>query len=107
MSIEKKLSDLTTVPLESFEKIKDYLETIHSHDIVTQLLADKTLLELEIFEGKIYLQLEDDTVKYKFVPNERFSELVLNSILNKDSKLLSKVTEKLKKSLITWRKDLL
>ena len=107
MSIEKKLSDLTTIPIESLGKLKDYLETIHSHDIVTQLLADKTLLELEIFEGKIYLQLDDDNVKYKFVPSEEFGKLVVNSILNKDSKLVGRVTEKLKNSLINWRKDLL
>ena len=107
MRIEEKLSDLTTIPLDSIEKIGDYLQTIHSHDIVTQMLADKDVLELDLFEGKLYLAIEDDNVRYKFVPSEEFGELVLNSILNKDSKLLSRVTEKLKNSLINWRKDLL
>lgn len=107
MGIEKKLSDLTTVPIESIDKLEYYLYAIHSHDIVTQMLADKELLEIDIFEGKIYLSIENDAVKYKFVPNDKFSKLVVDSILNKDSKLLNAVTEKLKKSLANWRKDLL
>ena len=80
---------------------------LHSHIIVEQIIAGKDIIELEVFEGKIVLQLIDDCVKYKFIPNDDFNKLVVSSILEKKDSLVINVTDKLKFQLLNAYKDIL
>lgn len=107
MKIEKKLSDLSTVPERSLERFHYFINLIHSQDIVTQIVAGKKVFELEIFEGRLYIKLDDDDLKFKFVPNEEFIKLVKNSIKEKKSELVEAVTDRLKNTLLNTYKDVL
>lgn len=107
MGLIKKISDLTTIEEEALLKIDDCVTLIHSQDILTQLLESKDILEIDLLEGKLLLQLIDDSVKYKFIPSEDFNKMVVDTILNKKSELVIKVTDKLKNQLINTYKDIL
>lgn len=69
-------------------------------------MEDKDVFELPIIEGKIYIKLDDDVIKYKFVPNEIFSNTVKETILNKKSKLMTVAIDKLKDGLTKTYKDI-
>ena len=106
MKYLEKLSVLTTIPLTTFEKLEDVIESIHSDTIVTQIVEGKDFYKLDIIEGSIYVKLEDDNVKYKFVPNEKFNEIIKSSILSKHSKLVDTSLDRLKRSLVNTYKDI-
>lgn len=70
-------------------------------------MEGKDVFELPIIEGKIYIKLDDnDVIKYKFVPNEIFSNTVKETILNKKSKLMTVAIDKLKDGLTKTYKDI-
>ena len=101
-----KLSTLTTVPLHTFEKLNDVINCMHSDTIVTQLLEGKSTFELKIMEGTIYLKLENDNIKYKFIPSEDFDTIIRDSILSKKSKLIETSLDRLQRSLVNTYKDI-
>lgn len=107
MSLEKKLSVLTTIPEKNLQKLASYIDAVHSHDVATQLVEDDSVFELSTFEGTLYITLEDDIVKYKFIPNENFSKIIKSTLITKKSLLIEQVSKKLKESLMHWRKELL
>jgi len=106
-TIEKKLSVLSSIPEKSLVHLHTYINNVHSHDIATQLLEDKTIFELNTFEGTIHITLEDDTVKYKFIPNDTFNKIVTDTIINKKSLLVEEISSRLKDTLVNTYKDLL
>ena len=107
MDITDKLNVLTSIPTQTFDSLWNVVDLIHSDDIITQYLESKDVFELPIIEGKIYIKLDDnDVIKYKFVPNEIFSNTVKETILNKKSKLMTVAIDKLKDGLTKTYKDI-
>jgi hypothetical protein len=102
----EKLSVLTTIPLNTFERLSSVINCVHSDTVVTQMVEGKDYFELDIIEGKIYVKLEDDVVRYKFIPNEEFDEIIKNSIITKRSKLVETSLDRLKRSLANTYKDI-
>lgn len=100
MNLKDKISQLTTVPVEHLDRLNNYINLIHSNDVVEEMLNNKDVIELSIFEGTILIKLEDDAIKYKFIPNKEFDELIVETVLNKKSKLLNVAVDKLKKALM-------
>lgn len=102
----EKLSVLTTIPLNTLEKLGNVIECVHSDSVVTQMIEGKDYFELNTIEGKIYIKLENDTVRYKFIPNEEFDEVIKSSILTKRSKLIETSLDRLKRGLVNTYKDI-
>ena len=106
MDIKEKLNILTSISTQTFDSLWDIIDWVHSDDIVTQFIENKDIIELPIIEGSIYIKLDNDVVKYKFIPNEKFSNTVKETIMNKKSKLMSVSINKLKDGLTKTYKDI-
>ena len=106
-TIETKLSVLSSIPEKSLVHLHTYITNMHSHEIATQMLEGKTIFELAIFEGTLYITLEDDNVRYKFIPNDEFNKMVTETIINKKSLLVENISSRLKDTLVNTYKDLL
>lgn len=107
MEIDKKISDLSTIPEWAIKRLHEYTDLIHSNDIINGLKEKEQVISIDILEGKLYIKIEDDNIKYKFVPSKEFNELVKNTIINKEDKLLTAVSAKLKQALMVTYKDIL
>lgn len=109
MTFEENISKLSTIPVKSIEQLSRYINSIHSHDLVTQMMDDKStnIFEIQLFEGTLMLQLIDDNIKYKFIPNEEFSKVILDTILSKKSLLVNELDKKLQRILQKAYKDVL
>lgn len=108
MSINKDLSTLTTLPEETIEYLSKYMKYVHSHEIATQMLENGgNIYELTLFEGTLFIKIENDNVSYKFVPSDKFNEIVVDTILNKKSLLVDDMADKLKNVLMKAYKDVL
>lgn len=107
MSLSKNLSLLTTVPENTINKFFNNINLIHSNDVLNEILKDKDIFELDIIEGKIIIKLEGEKLKYKFIPSDAFNSLIIDTVLNKRCKLVAEISDRLKTSLTSWRKELL
>lgn len=107
MGLIENINTITTIPLKSLKDLQHCVNIIHSNSAVTQMREDKNILELETFEGKILISIEDDNIRYKFIPSDNFNAIMVNSIKNKNSLLVKEVEDKLKKILIKTYKDIL
>lgn len=109
--IEEKLSMLTEIPTSTIKKIGRCVNYIHSQDVAIKIKENSDtysgqVIELDTFEGKIYLQLKDDIIEYKFVPDKEFENIIKNTILTKESILLKDITKSIKNTLKGVYKDL-
>lgn len=108
MSIEKNLSALTTISEDNIKYLSKYLKYVHSHEIATQMQeGSSNTYELELFEGKLLIQIIDDSVSYKFIPNEQFNSIVTDTILNKKSLLVDTMANRVKSIFSKAYKDVL
>lgn len=108
MELEENISVLSTIPKSALKKVHHYADLVHSHDIVTQIIEKKDVIDLDLFEGKLYIKIdEDDSICYKFVPSESFNELVKTSIVSKKSELITQASDRLKAVLTKTFKDML
>lgn len=109
MTFEENISKLSTIPVKSIEQLSRYINSIHSHDLVTQMMDDKStnIFEIQLFEGTLMLQVIDDNIKYKFIPNEEFSKVILDTVLSKKSLLVNELDKKLQRILQKAYKDVL
>ena len=107
MELNKKISTLSTIPEWAIDKFQKYINLVHSHDIVEQIFENKDVFEIDLWEGKLYIKLEDDALKYKFIPSEDFNEIVKTSIIKKKSRLVDSVTDKLKTAITNTYKDII
>ena len=62
---------------------------------------------IDLFEGKLYISIIDDNIRYKFIPNDEFNELVRDSYINKRSKLVEEASVSLKRTLSNTYKDII
>ena len=107
MTFEKKLSTLSTISENSLKHLGNYIQYVHSHEVATQMMESKNIYELPTFEGKIVIQVIDDVVNYKFIPSHKFSKIINNTILSKQSLLVDDMTKKLKNTLTKAYKNVL
>lgn len=107
MDFKENLSKLTTIPSESINKLSKYINLIHSNNALESLLSGSDIIEVDIFEGKLIMKLDEDTLHYKFIPSDEFNKLMVDTITNKQSKLVTALSDRVKNTLINWRKDLL
>lgn len=106
MDIKEKLSALVSTPVKSFNRIGNCLNYIHTADLFNEMQQGKEIYEIELFEGKLFIKAEDDKVKYKFVPNEEFNELMKKTIIDEKPALETVIVEKLREALEHTYKDL-
>lgn len=109
MTFEENISKLSAIPVKSIEQLSRYINSIHSHDLVTQMMDDKSanIFEIQLFEGTLMLQIIDDSIKYKFIPSEEFSKTILDTVLSKKSLLVNELDKKLQRILQKAYKDVL
>lgn len=63
-------------------------------------------MQLDLIEGTLYIKLDNDTVKYKFIPNSEFNDIVKNTILERKSKLMNVSLDKIQSYLSHTYKDM-
>lgn len=105
MDMLDDLSVITTIPKKNLSNFKNYLFKMHSNKIVSGL-KDSAVVELDIFEGTLLLTQEDDSIKFKFIPNQEFLDMVKSSVVDGRDDLVLSSIDKLKNAFINTYKDL-
>ncbi len=107
-SFEENISTLSTISVDNINKVKRYMQSIQSHEIVTHLVKEnKGPVEIPLMEGKLLLTVDNDVISYKFIPNKEFEEIIINSFVTKKSLLVSNATSRLSHAFENIYKDIL
>lgn len=104
--ILQDLSDITTVPKAQLQTLFDKIILFCCHDVVEQLKEGNTKTELDLYFGKLYVLVEDETVKYKFIPSKKFERQMSESAITLNSPLTKTIETLLSERLTNTYKDL-
>lgn len=77
------LSILTTIPEKTLTKISDKIIYCISDAIEESICENKNITEINMSIGTLYIKHTDDEIKYKFVPSDKLSKAVTDTVCNK------------------------
>lgn len=75
-----KLTNLTTQNIKNIENIISYCI---SDCIINNINNGEDITEINSSLGSLYIKLEKDIIKYKFIPSKEFEEIVKDTYKNK------------------------
>ena len=101
------LNVLTTIPLTALQALKDKGIDCIAHSVLENVLSKNPLTELDIGIGILYIKLEDDSIKYRFIPSKKLEDTVASTILTKQSPVISRVETALKEKVESTYKNFL
>ena len=104
----KDISILSTIPQDSLEKITNYANYCIC-DYVVELLdnSDDDTIVIDIGIGSLSLILEDNAVRYRFVPSKTLEDNIVKTIIEEENPLVAKLEKNLSKRITAIYKELL
>ena len=109
MDIKEKLSSITGIPKKSVTQLINYINLVHSNEIVEQAKfhPEKPIM-IDVLEGQLIIEVdEEDFINFKFIPDLEFSKMVQEAYLKKRDLLKITVNSKVKEILENTYKGLL
>ena len=84
------LSVLTEVSKLSLQNLADKSILAISHGVFEGIQNQESQTEFDIGIGILYIRLEGDAIKYKFIPSKNMEETIAYTVKNKTSALAIK-----------------
>lgn len=101
------LAALTGLSILSVEKLVEKADYAICHAVQEAQLDKSNTAEIDIGIGILYIRLEADSIKYKFIPSDKLESNVRATVLYKESLLTHKLEESLKHRIERSYKELL
>ena len=95
----KLINDLATVTglsKLSLEDLSDKSQACICHAIKESLVAQNPITEVDVGIGVLYIKIDNDEVKYKFILSKKFDNNVSFTVMNKESPLIIDLDKSLK-----------
>ena len=93
IEVVKDLATLTTIPETALGKLIPKINYIIANGVEETILKEENIVEFDIGIGTLHLLIEENSVKYKFVPSEELNKAVVGTIKD-DMNPLKYVLEK-------------
>lgn len=106
--LTQDLSLLTTVPKLQLDNLFDKAMCVVCHSVKEQFDELSSEIQVDIGFGTLYIVLEDNAIKYKFIPHIKLERAIRDSIIGEENSLLTEKAETiLKERILHTYKDLL
>ena len=105
-NIVNDLSTLTLIPESVLRELSHKSELCIAHNVLENFKEHQTLSEINIGIGTLCILIDGDNLKYKFIPNDRFNEVLINTINTQSSPLTAAVESKLADKIMNSYKTL-
>lgn len=89
------LSVLTGVSKLSLQNLCDKATLAISHGVFERIQSHEPQVEFDIGIGSLYIKLEGDSIKYKFIPSKELEETVAFTVKNNECILTNKIDKAL------------
>ena len=106
-SIVNELSTITTIPMNSLQKLKEKEVYLICNAVEESALQGKTLTEINIGIGNLIILIENGFVTYKFTPSSKLEKNLVSTIVNKKNPLTNLFEESLANRVVKTYKDML
>ena len=90
---------MTQIDPSLLKSLTDITEDNICHTVYESLLSRESVSEIDIGYGKLYIMLENERIKYKFIPSEKLEERVHTTVKTKTSPVATKLEKNLKKKI--------
>lgn len=103
----KDIATLTTIPENSLEKLAEKAVFCISSGVEETILKQESIVEVDLGFGTLNIELKTDTVRYKFIPNEKLENAIIDTVVNKRNLLQDKLEKTLVDRVVGTYKDLI
>jgi hypothetical protein len=100
------ISALTTIPLASLEKIFNKGIMTICDDVEDTLNHKENECEVDIGIGKMRIQINEENIKYKFIPSGKLEKQVLQTVQEGKNPLETQLEAELSKRIMNVYKEL-
>lgn len=108
MNLIQDLSLITTISESHLRKLVDKSSWIICNDCIEGLYtkSDK-VVDIDIGIGILYISLDKNNIRYKFIPSEDLNKSVIKSVVEGINPLKDNLEESLKSKIVNVYKELL
>lgn len=107
MRIEEKLSKLTTIPTNNFDNLFCLLCEICCDKILNDLSEGENCSCADIGIGKLSFLIENGEISYKFIPSDKFENMIVRSIKSEKSPLIEHIGRGITEKIMEAYKNLM
>lgn len=107
INITEKLSLLTTIEQKSFDRLVPKIIYCINDAVYENISKGNTFSSIDLGIGVLNILIEDNEVKYKFIPSKELETSVNSTIINKENLLVDKLEKSLVNKFVNIYKDLL
>ena len=104
-SLIEDLSLLTTIPINSLNKLVNKSLWCICDCIDEATLSNQNIIDIDIGIGTISILLENDSVQYRFVPSKKLETSVKSTIVDGKNPLIEIAEDKLTKGMLEIHKS--
>ena len=105
-SLITDLHTLTSIPIASLDKLVEKSMWCICSDIEESILDKNNITKIDIGIGDLYIKLEDDLIKYKFIPSSQLESAIKNTVINGKNILTDTIETTLAARFVNTYKDL-
>lgn len=106
-SIINDLSAITTIPMNSLQKLKEKEIYLICNAVEESTLQGKNITEINLGLGTLIILIENGFINYKFTPSSKLEKNLVNTIINKKNPLTNLFEEALADRVVKTYKDML
>lgn len=103
----QNLCSLTQIRYSVFNKLLQISENCICDYTLNSIEEDEDIITINIGLGLIYINIIENEIEYKFIPNKKLEKKLLKTIENGESPLVQDIESKLNKKIIDTYKELL
>lgn len=101
------VSKLTSISERALKDLLSVVEDCICHEALENIIERNSLIPVDIGVGTLYIYLEGEDIKYKFIPSKRLEEKVTKTLSTKQSPLVASIDSTLKERIERLYKQML
>lgn len=106
-NIIEGISTLTTIDAKALAKLVSIAEMVIVDEVAEKVSKGESTAVVDIGIGLLHVHFTGESIKFKFTPNAKFEEAVVDACIHKENLLDVKIEEALKNRIVNTYKDLL
>jgi hypothetical protein len=103
----QNLCSLTQIRYSVLNKLVQISENCICDYVLNAIDKDDDIIKINSGIGNIYINIMNDEIEYKFIPNKKLEKKLLKTIETNESPLVHELENKLNKKIIDTYKELL
>lgn len=104
--IEEDISKLSTIPLQEVQYIFNFIDDCICYNLQESLKNKEENIDIDIGIGTLILGIDDDMLKYKFIPSNKLENNIKYTLDNGHCPLIDKAEESLQTKILGVYKEL-